>query len=168
MKPISMRVMRREKAAAAALLLLGLILLAAALWQPKEIEPEGWIEISKQVEQTIVPLEQERAKKELEQAQKQESGQAQKQESGQAKGQEQRQAQGSEQEGAGNSGLIDINRASAEELDALPGIGAAKAAAIVKEREKNGRFRTVEDLLRVKGIGPKMLEKIKSSIVVKP
>ncbi|CAH1221056.1 ComE operon protein 1 [Paenibacillus plantiphilus] len=74
---------------------------------------------------------------------------------------------GSARESAVSDGLIDINAATAEELDALPGIGAAKALAIVKEREKNGRFHSVEDLLRVKGIGPKLLEKMKSSIVAK-
>jgi len=63
-------------------------------------------------------------------------------------------------------GKININRASAAELDELPGIGAAKAKAIVAEREKNGPFRSVDDLLRVKGIGPKLLEKMKPSIVV--
>ncbi|MBB3108947.1 competence protein ComEA [Paenibacillus phyllosphaerae] len=63
---------------------------------------------------------------------------------------------------------IDINRATAEELDTLPGIGAAKAQAIVEDRTSNGAYRKVEDLLRVKGIGDKMLEKIKPLIVALP
>lgn len=65
-------------------------------------------------------------------------------------------------------GKIDVNRATAAELDALPGIGAAKAAAIVAERERGGIFKREEDLLRVKGIGPKLLEKMKSFIVLGP
>ncbi|RAP76942.1 hypothetical protein DL346_15550 [Paenibacillus montanisoli] len=65
-------------------------------------------------------------------------------------------------------GKIDINHATAEELDAIPGIGAAKAKSIVEDRKKNGLFRKADDLLRVKGIGPKLLEKMKSSIVVQP
>ncbi|WP_219836263.1 helix-hairpin-helix domain-containing protein [Paenibacillus sp. R14(2021)] len=69
---------------------------------------------------------------------------------------------------ANNAGKIDINHARAAELDALPGIGASKAAAIVADRQKNGLFQHVEDLLRVKGIGPKLLEKMKSSIVLQP
>lgn len=65
-------------------------------------------------------------------------------------------------------GRLNINLAGVEQLDALPGIGPAKAQAIVDDRARNGRFQTVDDLVRVKGIGPKMLEKIKNSIVVLP
>ncbi|GGD71772.1 ComEA family DNA-binding protein [Paenibacillus nasutitermitis] len=71
-------------------------------------------------------------------------------------------------EGMTADGKINLNRATAAELDALPGIGEAKARAIVADREKNGPFRSVDDLLRVKGIGPKLLEKMKASIVVTP
>jgi competence protein ComEA len=49
---------------------------------------------------------------------------------------------------------IDINRASPDELDTLPGIGPATAAAIVAERQRNGPFAGVDDLDRVPGIGP--------------
>ncbi|MFT6270741.1 MAG: competence protein ComEA [Alphaproteobacteria bacterium] len=55
---------------------------------------------------------------------------------------------------------IDINKASAQELSALPGIGAKKALAIVEYRELNGKFVSVEELVNVKGIGPKMLAKL--------
>ena len=65
-------------------------------------------------------------------------------------------------------GKIDINRASAELLDTLPGIGAAKAQAIITDREQNGFFRSAEDITRVRGIGPKMLEKMKERIVALP
>lgn len=55
-------------------------------------------------------------------------------------------------------GPIDVNRSSAGELEALPGIGPATAAAIVTERERNGPFASFEDLDRVPGIGPAKLE----------
>ncbi|MFC4811305.1 ComEA family DNA-binding protein [Paenibacillus sp. GCM10023250] len=65
-------------------------------------------------------------------------------------------------------GKVDINRATPEELDELPGIGAAKAKGIADDRERNGPFKSADDLLRVKGIGPKLLEKMKSFIVLQP
>ena len=55
---------------------------------------------------------------------------------------------------------LDINRAGAGELEAaLDGVGPAKAAAIIAWREQNGPFRTQQDLLAVKGLGPAFLEK---------
>ena len=50
--------------------------------------------------------------------------------------------------------LVDLNVASASELEQLPGIGPVTAARIVVDREDNGPFRTIADLQRVKGIGP--------------
>jgi len=61
---------------------------------------------------------------------------------------------------------ININSASEAELDKLPGIGPVKAKAIVEERKKNGPFKSVEDIKRVKGIGAATLEKLKSEITV--
>lgn len=66
------------------------------------------------------------------------------------------------------AGKIDINRANAEQLDGLKGIGPAKAQAIVADREKNGKFQSVDDLLRVKGIGEKLLSSMKESVVALP
>ena len=54
---------------------------------------------------------------------------------------------------------LDLNRASAESLEVLPGVGPARARAIVAERERR-RFRRVEDLDAVHGIGPGTLEKL--------
>lgn len=56
---------------------------------------------------------------------------------------------------------VDINHASVSELDALPGIGPSTAGKIVKEREANGPFASVDDLGRVSGIGPKKIEALK-------
>jgi competence protein ComEA len=55
---------------------------------------------------------------------------------------------------------IDVNRASAEELQRLPGVGPVMAARIVAERQKKP-FASVEELRRVSGIGPKTLEKLR-------
>lgn len=63
-------------------------------------------------------------------------------------------------EDAAASGLLNINAATVAELDALPGIGPAKAEAIVQYREAHGRFRTAQDLKNVKGIGDKLLAKL--------
>jgi competence protein ComEA len=59
---------------------------------------------------------------------------------------------------------ININVASEKELTRLKGIGVKTAATIVNYRQQNGPFLSVESLKKVKGIGPKMLEKIKVNI----
>lgn len=56
---------------------------------------------------------------------------------------------------------IDINKATAEELEKLPGIGSKTAKNIIEYRERFGPFRSIEELLKVKGIGPKKLEQIR-------
>jgi competence protein ComEA len=62
---------------------------------------------------------------------------------------------------------LDINAATAEQLDAtMSGIGKVKADAIIQDREKNGRFKSVDDLERVKGIGPAIIEKNRGKITV--
>ena len=63
-------------------------------------------------------------------------------------------------------GPVNINRASESDLDALPGVGPSTARAIVEDRDANGPFSTIEDLMRVSGIGEKKFEKLKSSICV--
>ncbi|TLS53780.1 hypothetical protein FE782_05440 [Paenibacillus antri] len=65
-------------------------------------------------------------------------------------------------------GVVDINRATLEELDALPGIGRAKAQAVIDYRESNGAFARPEDVMNVKGIGPAIFAKIRPSIVAGP
>ncbi|MDG4655469.1 helix-hairpin-helix domain-containing protein [Ectobacillus antri] len=61
---------------------------------------------------------------------------------------------------------IAINIASKEEIEKIPGIGPKKAESIIRYREENGPFQTVEDLLEVDGIGEKSLANIKEQIVV--
>lgn len=57
--------------------------------------------------------------------------------------------------------LLDLNAATAQQLaDSLPGIGPAKAARIVQWREQNGPFPSVQQLIDVRGIGPKTLERL--------
>lgn len=69
--------------------------------------------------------------------------------------------------GAGSSsGLVNINTASAAELQTLSGIGPSMAQSIIDERTKNGAFASVDDLMRVSGIGEKKLAKIKDCICV--
>lgn len=59
------------------------------------------------------------------------------------------------------SGQVNINTASAAELERLPGVGPSLAARIVEHREKNGAFKQAEDLMLVRGIGEKSFEKLK-------
>ena len=67
---------------------------------------------------------------------------------------------------AGGSSLININTATAEELQTLSGVGEATAAAIIRDREQNGPFASPEDLMRVSGIGEKKFAKVKDDICV--
>jgi competence protein ComEA len=59
---------------------------------------------------------------------------------------------------------IDVNSATAADLEQLPGIGPATAAAIVDDRQRNGPFASVDDLDRVPGIGAAKLEAIRASV----
>ncbi len=66
-----------------------------------------------------------------------------------------------------NGNLINVNLAPAGELaKKLPGIGPAKAQAIVQYREQHGPFKSVDSLVNVKGIGPAILAKIQALVVV--
>jgi competence protein ComEA len=68
--------------------------------------------------------------------------------------------------GGGTTGPIDVNRASAADLDRLPGIGPATAQAIIAHRTAKGPFTSVEQLADVRGIGPAKLEQIRGLVVV--
>lgn len=62
---------------------------------------------------------------------------------------------------------IDLNRATAADLDALPGVGPAVAARIIAYRTANGPFRSAEELLSVSGIGERTLERLRPGVVVR-
>jgi competence protein ComEA len=68
--------------------------------------------------------------------------------------------------GTGPPALVDLNQATAEQLDALPGVGPATAANIVAHRRDRGPFRAVDDLLSVTGIGPAKLEQLRPLVTV--
>ena len=61
---------------------------------------------------------------------------------------------------------IDINKATAVELTAIPGVGSVIAQRIVEFRDKQGRFRRVEDLMKIRGIGEKSFQKIRPYVKV--
>ena len=63
-------------------------------------------------------------------------------------------------------GVVNINTATAEQLQLLPGIGKKKAEEIIKYREEKGNFKAIEDIKNVKGVGEGLFDKIKDNIVV--
>jgi competence protein ComEA len=169
----------------------GIIFLGAAMSQQKAAEPPGWTAINEQVGTALEQLAQndggdasnpgtaaETAGPDVVQkpgtvaktsgsdgAQSTGTKSAEADQSGAGTAGGSPKAAGEAVREGASDGRIDINRASAEELETLPGIGMAKAKLIVDDREKNGPFHSADDLLRVKGIGPKLLEKMKPSIV---
>lgn len=67
---------------------------------------------------------------------------------------------------AAKAAPVNVNTASAAELEKVPGIGPVTAASVVAHRTAKGPFAKAEDLLQVKGIGPKTLEKIRPHITL--
>lgn len=68
---------------------------------------------------------------------------------------------GAKSKGSTKTNKINLNTASARELEALPSLGPVIAGRIIEFRQRRGPFKRVEDLDAVKGIGPKMIEKIR-------
>jgi competence protein ComEA len=61
---------------------------------------------------------------------------------------------------------VNVNTATADQLDVLPGVGPATAAAIVAHRQQHGPFQTVEQLGDVRGIGPAKLDALRGLVTV--
>ena len=64
--------------------------------------------------------------------------------------------------------LVNLNSATAVDLEKLPGVGPAMAARIIEYRQKNGAFKKAEELMNVKGIGEKVFLKLKPLVTVTP
>ena len=73
---------------------------------------------------------------------------------------------GASSKAAAATGVVNINTASAADLEALPGVGAKTAARIVEYRQKNGPFKKIEELMNVRGVGEKNFLKLKPQITV--
>lgn len=75
--------------------------------------------------------------------------------------------QSGQSSGSGNTVQVDVNHADAKELERLTGIGPAIAKRIVEYRKAHGNFTKPDDLIKVKGIGPAKLEKMRGQIVIR-
>ncbi len=64
------------------------------------------------------------------------------------------------------AGVLNINTATEPQLEALSGIGSAKAHAIITYREQHGLFKNIDELTKVKGIGTKIFAKLRNDITV--
>ncbi len=71
-------------------------------------------------------------------------------------------------EPTGEAANVDLNAATAPELDRLPGIGPVLAARIVEHRRVHGDFRSPDELLSVPGIGPRLLERLRPRLRTRP
>lgn len=75
-------------------------------------------------------------------------------------------APGGGSDGAGSGGLVNVNVASAAELDALNGIGPVLAERIIEYREANGSFQSLDELSEVSGIGSALLEQLREQVTL--
>lgn len=75
---------------------------------------------------------------------------------------------GSSQAAPAPASPVNLNTATAADLEKLPGIGPATAARIIEYRQKNGNFKKAEELMNVQGIGEKTFLKLKSLVTVTP
>ena len=67
-----------------------------------------------------------------------------------------------------STAIVNLNTASATDLEGLPGIGAKTAARILEYRQKNGPFKKVEELMNVRGVGEKNFLKLKPQLTIAP
>jgi competence protein ComEA len=70
------------------------------------------------------------------------------------------------EEPAGLTGKVNVNTATLEELVLLPGIGESRAKALIETRKRRGGFKSVDELLEVKGIGDASLERLRPHVAV--
>lgn len=156
------------------LLIMGLLvaavaLVCTALYRPERDGQPGWVAANEQVENALGLAEQpENNSAPADVLEQPESTKTTVSTSEKAAESVKNEDTTSSKDTADSTGKVDVNHATVEQLDALPGIGASKAKAIVADREQNGLYHRADDLLRVKGIGPKLLEKLKSFIVLQP
>jgi competence protein ComEA len=68
--------------------------------------------------------------------------------------------------GSSAAGPVDLNSATAVQLDALPGIGPSTAAAIVAYRDKHGPFKSIDGLLEIKGLGASKVDALRELVRV--
>ena len=68
--------------------------------------------------------------------------------------------------GASLTGVVNVNTATLDELQLLPGVGASRARALIALRKKRGGFKSVDQLVDVKGIGPTGLERIRPFVAL--
>jgi len=61
---------------------------------------------------------------------------------------------------------VNLNTATQEQLQTLPGVGPAIAQRIIEHRNKNGKFNRIEDILNIKGVGEKIFQRIKDRLTV--
>jgi len=64
-------------------------------------------------------------------------------------------------------GVVNINKANSAQLQSLTGIGPTKAQEIMKYRKAHGGFKSVDELVNVKGIGPKTVQKLKAQLSIR-
>jgi competence protein ComEA len=75
---------------------------------------------------------------------------------------------GADNAGKASGAVVNLNTATAADLESLPGIGAKTAQRILEYRQKNGGFKKIEELMNVKGIGEKSFLRIKDRLTVGP
>lgn len=186
MKPLTGTISSKAIIFASILILAAAILLAAAFMEPKQKETGDWVPLNDAVKSAFAAIDAADAGEEDVKNKKDTEMIPEKEQEASAAGVDHR----NEPDGRAalkedtivstapaapiadadmdDAAKLDINRATEAELDDLKGIGPSKAKAIIEDRERNGKFATVNDLLRVKGIGEKLLKGLEDSIVARP